>query len=157
MGVQSKFDFDTPFIMNEITEAVARGVSATNIELQSRIKIKLSQPGSGNLRSKGGRASLAGQPPAPLTGDLRRSFTTAGMSRVTKEGKVIRGTVGQGSGLANVKKYAAALEYGYTARNLQPRPYLQPVVNEARTDDVAAILIRYQVEITAAELNEKYL
>lgn len=155
MGVQTDFDFETPYIFNQIKAGVVKGVQATNIELQSRIKIKLSQPGTGNLRRDGSRASREGEPPAPDTGDLRRSFTTGGIRRVIERATMVRGIVGQGSGLSEVKKYARALEYGYEPNNLKPRPYLDPVVREARRDGVAKKLIQFEVDLACKDINNR--
>jgi len=155
MQTQMLIDFDTPFIMGEIKEAVVRGVSATNFELQSRIKIKLSQPGSGHPRKNGTRASAPGEPPAPDTGDLKRSFSGAGVTRVIKQITQVKGRVRQGAP-HKTKKYAFALEYGYSPRNLEPRPFIGPVVREAIADDVATRLIGIQVGVTADRLNQMY-
>tara|TARA_R100000426_G_C4804216_1_gene103836 strand:- start:177 stop:653 length:477 start_codon:yes stop_codon:yes gene_type:complete len=156
MDVQTDFDFDRELIFNELVEAVKRGVAATNIELQARIKVKLSQPGTGKLRKDGKRSSSPGEPPAPQTGDLRRSFTDAGLTRVRSMAKSIEGTVKQGRGLNKTKKYARALEYGYSPNNLKPRPYLRPVVREAKADSLATKLVSFQLEQTAVQLNARF-
>ena len=155
MQTQMLIDFDTPYIMGEIKEAVVRGVTATNFEVQSRIKIKLSQPGTGKLRKNGTRASAPNEPPAPDSGDLRRSFTGAGVTRVVRQVTQIKGSIGQGPP-HKTKKYAFALEYGYAPRNLLPRPFIDPVVKEAKHDDIATTLINHQVQQTADRLNEMY-
>jgi hypothetical protein len=153
MQIQTTFEFEKNYIMDKIKDAVKEGVTATNIALQGRIKIKLSQPGTGKLRRDGKRASAEGEPPAVQTGDLRRSFTDSGLSRVRTFPKSVRGTVSQGAGLDKVKVYARALEYGYPPNNLKPRPYLGPVVEEAKRDELAPKLIRYFLDITVNELN----
>ena len=74
--------------------------------------------------------SSPGEPPAVVTGRLNASlsarrrdergrFTRAGATDVV-EVSVTAGT-----------EYAAALEYGYSPRNLAPRPFLRPAVVRA--------------------------
>ena len=67
------------------------------------------------------RASAPGEPPAELTGDLRRSLFTK--RHGSKELEF-------GAGDDKKVRYARALELGAPSRKLQPRPYLKRSIEE---------------------------
>ena len=78
-----------------------------------------------NLRDAGvHQASAPGDPPAPDTGNLRKTIQLAKPQRIRAANRI-----GWRIGIAAV--YARALEYGY--RRLLPRPYVAPVLSEMRT------------------------
>jgi hypothetical protein len=78
-----------------------------------------------NLRDAGvHQASAPGDPPAPDTGNLRKTIQLAKPQRISKGN-----AIGWRIGIAAV--YARALEYGY--RRLAPRPYVAPVLAQMRT------------------------
>jgi len=90
-----------------------------------------------NLRDAGvHQASAPGDPPAPDTGNLRKTIQLARPQRIRK-GKAI----GWRIGIAAV--YARALEFGYG--RLLPRPYVAPVLDQMRT--VGARMIRNRLRL----------
>lgn len=71
--------------------------------------------------------SDAGNPPAVVTGNLDGSI------KADNTGRSSAGTFAKGADIVSwfiqVKaEYASALEYGYAARNLAPRPFVAPAV-----------------------------
>lgn len=109
--------------------AVISTLKTYAIKVQRTIKHKLSQPGSGRTYQRGGvthQASAPGEPPATDTGRLRSSIQHAlqGLTAVV---------------FTNVE-YARALELGYPANNLEPRPFMRPSLEE-HADDLRASLI----------------
>jgi hypothetical protein len=68
----------------------------------------------------GGLPSPAGGPPAVVSGNLRRSI----QNDIDVKGDDVIGVL-----FSNVI-YSRALELGYPARNLLPRPYLEPAIRD---------------------------
>ncbi len=96
-------------------------------------------------RSRGYRRSVIGQPPAKQTGALLNSWRTR-LDRPKMIGAAMTMKVVHDNRLA---PYARALEYGYPARNLGPRPYFRPTVREVRPrargivmEQIASAMIR---------------
>jgi hypothetical protein len=90
-----------------------------------------------NLRDAGvHQASAPGDPPAPDTGNLRKTIQLAKPQRVREATRI-----GWRIGIAAV--YARALEYGY--RRLLPRPYVKPVLDQMRT--LAPRMIRNRLRL----------
>jgi hypothetical protein len=90
-----------------------------------------------NLRDAGvHQASAPGDPPAPDTGNLRKTIQLAKPQR-TRVGNAF----GWQIGIAAV--YARALEYGY--KRILPRPYVKPVLEKMRT--LAPRIIRNRLRL----------
>ncbi len=108
---------------------------AVMIDAEDRLTDKLSQPGTGRTYTRGGvthTASAEGEPPAPDTGDLRRS----------KQSEILRGADSIHGILAVNKEYALSLEVG--TEKVKPRPFMTPLMreNSARWRDLFARWMR---------------
>jgi hypothetical protein len=82
--------------------------------------------------------SDAGNPPAVVTGNLDGSI------RADNTGRDTAGQFAKGADIVSWfirvnAEYAAALEYGFAARNLAPRPFIAPAVL-AEQDDIGNTL-----------------
>lgn len=92
-----------------------RGVSKEGVTLTKQV---LSTPGAGELRRNGTPASKPGDPPAPLTGELRDST----------DGEVIRKGRRWVARISVNKDYALPLELG--TEKIKPRPFLSVVLSK---------------------------
>lgn len=103
--------------------AMRDGLEAGARVVETRVKILLSQPGSGNEYQRGSRnhrASAPGDPPAVDLGTLRASIA---VDRVTAEEAII----------APHTDYAEYLEFG--TRTMAARPYMRPALDDS-TDEI---------------------
>lgn len=113
-------------VVREGLKGTTLALSQVGIELTARMKQTLSTPGRGRLyRGRRGRgdhqASLAGDPPAPDTGQYRSSMTW----RVGKQGDQAYVDVGTN------QQRATYLEFGTT--DIEPRPHFRPTIDEYAT------------------------
>jgi hypothetical protein len=67
--------------------------------------------------------SAPGEPPSLVTGNLRRSITVTGPTQV--------GPMTWKAEIGPTAIYGRAQELGYEPRNLPPRPYMEPALDEA--------------------------
>ena len=114
-------------------ERLERGMRAVGIQGEASVKAELSRPGQGRLYQKGGvshRASKPGDPPAPDTGELRKS--------VTHEVEEIFGGGIRTTIIAN-KEYAAALELG--TEKMSPRPFMRSLLGKYLASLRAAFVV----------------
>ena len=99
-------------------DAIERGIRRATIAAENAVFDDLSQPGRGNPRRDGSRASAPGDPPATDTGRLRGSLA----SEVSRRGGETIGTVS-----ANTE-YAAHLEFG--TERMAARPFMSRLLKE---------------------------
>jgi len=146
----TNFSFRKGFVAFAVERGVQEGLAGVALIMSKTLRTYLSKRGTGrkyriskgkksgrNLRAKGFHvASAPGAPPAPNTNRLRASWTIEPISRF--------GSKQSDDGFNSLEKvgkdrivyrfgsnvvYARALEYGYPARKLAPRPYVRPVVD----------------------------
>jgi len=121
----------------KVKKGMEKGVAQVAFAAQREIKLSLNLPGplprpkfqkSGGrkLGSKAGkhtvRASKPGEPPRYRTKDLMNSILAE---------EVGEGVWRVGSPMA----YAMALEFGYEPRNLEPRPFIRPVLRRMKKEN----------------------
>jgi len=127
-----KIDFTVKFneaAIEEIEKKARRHVNKAAEHIQTKMKKKVSQDGSGAIY-QGKRASAPGEPPAIQSGTLANSIKTESSPKII--GNVIESKV-KTSGVP----YAKRLEYGFFGRdalgryyNQAPRPYFKKTAME---------------------------
>lgn len=90
-------------------------------ESMSNTQLDMSKSYYTNNKTKAHHPSLPGNPPAPDTGNLRKSIRY----EVHEEGKEVYGLVGS---TQKDPPYGAYLEYGTS--KVEPRPWLRPAMRE---------------------------
>lgn len=101
------------------TAKAVKGIQRAAQQGEARVKVILSQPGSGRIYGKH-RASAPGEPPAPDTGQLRAA--TQADTQVREFGSDLVGRI-----VAN-KESAHALEVG--TERIAPRPFFGPLATD---------------------------
>lgn len=101
------------------TAKAVKGIQRAAQQGEARVKVILSQPGSGRIYGKH-RASAPGEPPAPDTGQLRAA--TQADTQVREFGSDLVGRI-----VAN-KEYALPLAKG--TERMAARPYFDQLVTD---------------------------
>ena len=165
----TKFAFDRDGFSAAMRQGMINGGNAVQLFASKLIRSRLSRRGTGrryrvaqgraggrNLRARGIHiASAPGQPPAPLNGYLRASFTiTAKGGVMQSDSPDTRFSFTQTStrvamSFGTALKYARFLEFG-TAR-MKQRPFVRPVmmvvekdVREMIRDEISREINRYR-------------
>jgi hypothetical protein len=119
----AKFRFPVSTVMAVFTDAAQASINELHLNIQQDLKKMLNIGGPG-------AASKPGRPPHKQSGNLSRSWQYGPMTIKRVRWDCI-GTYKQAR-IGSATKYAAALEYGYPARNLKPRPYLRRVIRSKK-------------------------
>lgn len=113
-----RFEINDASVNRMSDSLILKGLRGAAAEGEAVTKQVLSTPGAGELRRNGTPASKPGDPPAPLTGELRDSVD----SEIIRKGRrwVARISVN--------KEYALPLELG--TEKIKPRPFLSVVLSK---------------------------
>lgn len=115
----AKVTLDMPALY-ALTDAKAEsGLRRAALQGEARLKMILSQPGSGRVYGRH-QASAPGSPPAPDTGQLRAA--TQADTQIQRDGEGLKGRI-----VAN-KDYAEALEKG--TEKMAARPFLNVLITD---------------------------
>ena len=102
---------------------ISKAVKETTIEVHKTVIESISKPGAGITRklylpNRTHTASAPNNPPATDQGNLKRNIRWESKAG-EMTGRVISGA-----------EYSAALEFGYTPRNLEQRPFMRPALEK---------------------------
>ncbi len=129
----AKLRFPVETVMAVFTDAAQASIHELHLNIQQDIKKMLNIGGPG-------APSKPGRPPHKQTGNLSRSWQY-GPLVIKRQRWNLTGTYKQAR-VGSATKYAAALEYGYKPRNLQPRPYLRRVIRSKKQHKTADKIFR---------------
>ena len=137
----SRAKFNAKKILRLQNKGVQSGLAFVAVSLQKRIRKRLSRAGSGvQYPGNPARSSAPGQPPVAQSNLLRNSWVAGIKSQFRSPGKFgVR--LSQGVGFGQATKYAFFLEGG--TRNMKPRPFLRPSVDQIRPRAATIFLSRY--------------
>ena len=151
--MSAKHNFSARQIMDANIRGIQRGLNIVFDELQTDIRKRLNQPGTGSGYVGGQkgqglfrRRSAPGQPPAVDTGILRNSVQTDS-KKISGTGMVSVVMAGLVAGVHKDARIPRWLEYGTPNGRMKPRPFIAPSLAAIRPNVAKTIGDQMQIAI----------